>query len=86
MLNKKYPRYEIEKIKMSDGGWWVSIFCTRSGDIVFQPIRASGETLEKALENAKNEFNVYLEREYRMGKTFIDELNKQISEAIMGIE
>jgi predicted RNase H-like HicB family nuclease len=79
-------KYTLEKILMDDGGWWISIFSIAPSEDVIQVVRTDGPTLEIALQNAKTEFNVYLESKYRIGKTFVSEIDKQIAEAQMGIE
>lgn len=73
-------KYTLEKIPFDDGGWWVSIFAISETNDVTQPVRTSGANLVEALNNAKTEFNVYLEREHRIGKTFVSEIDKQIAE------
>lgn len=80
MKDKVFPHYQLEKIPFDDGTWWISIFRTDVSGDVTQVVRITGETLERALENAKTELNVYLEKQYRIGKTFSGELDKLIAE------
>jgi hypothetical protein len=77
------PKYTSGSNEFQDGTFVVYIFETHDCGCISQIVKAVGNTEEKAWENAKTEFNTYLEREYRIGKTYINKLNEKLALAQM---